>query len=204
VQHSAVPATASMPAPTTLPNREQFLGNMFTYFKNAVHNSKPAQEYLQRRCLDPLQIEVGYNTAQFHHGERKDESLINNCVAVGLLSPWGTNTREGGQAYRPFGKYAIVFALRNEMNQVVSLYFRSTVNDQDQRHFYLRDRQGLYPGYPEAQTTRLILTESIIDAATLLQVPAITNIYSILALYGTNGLTQEHITAIMGLVQLAS
>jgi len=71
---------------------------MFTYFKNAVHNSKPAQEYLQQRGLDPLKIEVGYNTAQFHHAARKDETLINNCVAVGLLAPRGTNTRQGGQA----------------------------------------------------------------------------------------------------------
>lgn len=29
-----------------------FLGNMFQYFKNAVSNSKPAQEYLQQRNLD--------------------------------------------------------------------------------------------------------------------------------------------------------
>jgi DNA primase len=202
VQHRAAAATTSTPVTATVFNREQFLGNMFTYFKNAVHNSKPAQEYLRKRCLDPLQIEVGYNTAQFHHGERKDDTLISNCVAVGLLSPWGTNTREGGQAYRPFGKYCIVFALRDSMSQVVSLYFRSTVNDQDQRHFYLRDRQGLYPGYPKGETTRLILTESIIDAATLLQVAAITDAYSVLALYGTNGLTDEHVGVIKELPQL--
>lgn len=188
-------------AALTMP-REQFLQNMFTYFKNAVHNSKPAQDYLRGRCLDPLQIEVGYNTAQFHHGARKDDTLIGNCVAVGLLSPWGTNTREGGQAYKPFGKYSVVFALRNKMNQVTGLYFRSTVNDSDQRHFYLKDRQGLYPGYPKQDTTKLILTESIIDAATLLQVEEITSTYSVLALYGTNGLTDDHMTAIKELQQL--
>ncbi len=196
VRHKAAPVIA---API---DREQFLGNMFTYFKNAVHNSKPAQDYLRGRSLDPVQIEVGYNTAQFHHGARKDDTLINNCVAVGLLSPWGTNAREGGQAYKPFGKYCIVFGLRNAAHQVVSLYFRSTVNDQDQRHFYLRDRQGLYPGYPQAATTRLILTESVIDAATLLQITEITSAYSVLALYGTNGLTKEHVAAIKELSQL--
>ncbi len=185
-----------MPVTTTPVDREQFLGNMFTYFKNAVHNSKPAKDYLRQRCLDPLQIEAEYNTAQFHHGERKDDALISNCVAVGLLSPWGTNTREGGQAYKPFGKYCIVFALRNAANQVVSLYFRSTINNDDQRHFYLRDRRGLYPCYPKATTTRLILTESVIDAATLLQVTEITTQYSVLALYGTNRLTKEHVAAI--------
>ena len=33
-------------------NRTQFLTNLFTYFKNAVHNSKPAREYITSRNLD--------------------------------------------------------------------------------------------------------------------------------------------------------
>ena len=56
-----------------------FLERMFTYFKNAVHNSKPAQEYLQSRCIDFKNTDVGYNAGQFHHGTRKDETLINEC-----------------------------------------------------------------------------------------------------------------------------
>jgi DNA primase len=72
-------------------SKEQILQNMFQYFKNAVHNSKPAQEYIKQRGLDATKIEIGYNTAQFHHGARKEETLINNCVAIGLLSPWGTS-----------------------------------------------------------------------------------------------------------------
>ena len=195
--------SAQRPSSADALTRTAVLTRMFTYFKNAVHSSKPAQEYIKRRALDATKIEIGYNTAQFHHGSRKDEALIQSCVQVGLLTPWGTNTREGGQAYKPFGKYSIVFALRNKLNQVTGLYFRSTINNEDQRHFYLKDRQGLYPKYPDAETTKLILTESIIDAATLLQVEEITSQYSVLALYGTNGLTQEHITAITELPQLA-
>ncbi|MFY0256476.1 toprim domain-containing protein [Chitinophaga sp. 30R24] len=175
------------------------LGNMFTYFRNVVHNSKPAREYIQSRGLDATRLEIGYNTAQFHHGNRKDESLIRPCVEVGLLSPWGTNTREGGQAYKPFAKYCIVFALRDHSNQVSGLYFRSTINDDEQKHFYLKDRRGLYPGYPTPETQRLILTEAIIDAATLLQQSAITKDYSVLSCYGTNGFTQEHQHAIKSL-----
>ena len=182
--------------------RVAILSKMFIYFKNALHSSKPAQEYVKSRALDATKTEIGYNTAQFHHGARKDDALIESCVQVGLLAPWGTNTREGGQAYKPFAKYSIVFALRNEVNQVAGLYFRSTINNEDQRHFYLKDRQGLYPKYPAPETTKLILTESIIDAATLLQSEEITGDYNVLALYGTNGLTQEHITAITALPHL--
>ena len=185
-------------------SREAFLGNMFTYFKNAVYNSKPAAEYIASRSLDHYQTEVGYNSAQFHHGKRKEETLINNCLKYGLLRETNViNARsKDDKAYNVFGKWCIVFALRNKENQVSGMYFRSTINDTDQKHYYLKDRQGLYPGYPNAETKKLILTEAIIDAATLLQVSEITANYSILSCYGTNGLTEEHQQAIQSLERL--
>ncbi len=185
-------------------SRSAFLQNMFTYFKNAVHNSKPAKAYIQSRQLDFKKTEVGYNAGQFHHGARKDATLIQQCVAYGLLLEAGLTARSGDAAYKPFGKWCICFALRNEQNEIVSLYFRSTApsgspkgrGSQAARHFYLKDRQGLYPGYPDPATTKLILTESIIDAATLLEQDSIRSNYAVLALFGTNGLTEEHQVAI--------
>jgi DNA primase len=192
--------------PTTIKSpsieRAMFLERMFTYFKNGVSNSQPAQEYMQQRGLDFRKIEIGYNAGQFHHGARKDETLINECLKYGLLLDLNTKARTGEAAYKSFGKWCIVFALRNKENQITGLYFRSTLNDKEQRHFYLRDRQGLYPCYPKKETKRLIITESIIDAATLLQIEQITNNYEILSLYGTNGLMEEHQTAIRSLHQL--
>jgi len=193
-------ARAEAPKPSN--ERTMFLERMFTYFKNAVHNSPPAKEYLQQRCLDFKKTEVGYNAGQFHHGARKDETLINECLKYGLLLDLGMKARTGDTAYKPFGKWCICFALRNKSNEIVSLYFRSTLADKEQRHFYLRDRQGLYPNYPKAETKKLIITESIIDAATLLEQEPIKNSYEVLALFGTNGLTEEHQTAIRALQQL--
>lgn len=189
-------------APKQSNERSMFLERMFTYFKNAVYNSKPAQEYLQSRCLDFKKTEVGYNAGQFHHGTRKDETLINQCLQYGLLLDLGLKARTGDTAYKPFGKWCICFALRNKSNEIVSLYFRSTLQDKEQRHFYLRERQGLYPSYPKAETKKLIITESIIDTATLLEQEPIKNNYEVLALFGTNGLTEEHQTAIRQLQQL--
>ncbi len=96
----------------------------------------------------------------------------------------------------------MIFPLRNREHKIVSLYGRSISNNGDQRHFYLADREGLYPGYPKAATTRLILTESIIDAVSLLQQPQVTIQHEVLALYGTNGLTDEHQQAILALKHL--
>jgi DNA primase len=191
--------------------REPFLQNMFTYFKNAVHNSKPARDYIAQRGLDFTRLEIGYNTGQFHHGSRRDEQLIKSCIKVGLLSPFGTNNRSGGQAYKAFGRECICFALKNRANQITGLYFRNTLSRDEEsklpagapRHYYLKDSTGLYPNYPDPETQQLIITESIIDAASLLQLETITKTYAILAAYGTNRLTPEHIKAIKELKNLS-
>lgn len=183
--------------------RAAILTKMFTYFKNGVHSSKPAKEYLESRHLDHTKIEIGYNSGQFHHGARKDKYLIESCVKVGLLLDKGLVARTGEKAYKPFGKWGIVFPLKNQKGQIAGLYFRSTVaTDGRSRHFYLKDRQGLYPKYPSAETQKLILTEAIIDAATLLQNETIIEDFEILSLYGTNGLMDEHLAAIKGLKDL--
>ena len=181
--------------------KAQFLGNMFQYFKNAVHNSKPAQEYIKSRGLDAVKIEEGCNTAQFHHGARRDETLINNCVAVGILSPWGTS-KTGEVAYKAFAKFCVCFALRDKANNITGLYFRSTVNNSEQKHFYLKDSVGLYPNYPHPDTKKLIITECIIDCASLLQIEYIYKNYGLLSAYGTNRLNDEMKSAIVDLPHL--
>lgn len=184
------------------PSREQFLNNIFQYFKNSVHSSKPAQDYLESRNLDFKKIEVGYNAGQFHHGTRKTQELIDNCLEYGLLIDKNIVGRTGEKAYNIFGKWGICFALKNKENQVTGLYFRSTLNDKESKHFYLKNRQGLYPNYPKKETKKLILTESIIDAASLLQIDEINKNYSILSCYGTNGLNEEIQNAILDLKEL--
>jgi DNA primase len=184
-------------------SKVEVLTKIFTYFKNGVSSSPTAKAYLESRNLDYKKIEVGYNTGQFHHGNRKDEQLINDCVKYGLLIDKNIVARTGDKAYQVFGKNCICFALKNHQNEIVSLYFRSSSNETEQKHFYLKDRSGLYPCYPSKSTNKLILTESIIDAATLLQNPHITSEYSIVACYGTNGLNDEILNTIKELNQLS-
>ena len=115
-------------------------------------------------------------------------------MKYGLLLDLGLKARTGDTAYKPFGEWCIAFALRNPSHEITGLYFRSTLNDKDQLHFYLRDRVGLYPNYPKPETQKLILTESIIDAASLLQQAEITAKYEVLSLFGINGLTEKILT----------
>ena len=95
-------------------------------------------------------------------------------------------------------KQCLIFPLRDKKEKIVSLYGRSILNNTDAKHFYTRNRKGLYPHYPKAETKQLILTEAIIDATTLIQHTSFT----VLACYGTNGFTAEHEQAIRELKQL--
>jgi DNA primase catalytic core len=194
--------TIQTPNPINEQERMYFLEKMFLSFRKGLLCSEPAKEYCSSRNLDFDKLEVGFNSGQFHHGARKDEKLINDCLQYGLLTMAGTNSRTGGQAYKPFGNKSILFPLKNKENQIVSFYFRSTINNENSKHFYLKNRQGLYPNYPNPDTRKLLLTEAIIDTASLLQIDQIKENYTLLTCYGTNGLNDEILNALKPLKQL--
>jgi DNA primase len=184
-----------MAKPALSADREAVLTKLFKYFVKALPLTKKAVDYLEGRSLDYKLHEVGYNSGDWHH-KLNDKNFIASCEKYGLLKP----NPAGG--FTTWAKDCIIFPLKNIDNKIVSLYGRSTTNNEDSRHFYLSNREGLYPGYPALTTKQLILTESIIDAASLLQQEAIKSNYTILSLYGTNGLTDEHLKAIIELPQL--
>lgn len=182
--------------------KENFLAKMFEYFKVALPCSPFAKEYALKRVLDYKILEIGYNSGQFHHGVRKNKELIENSLEVGLLLDKGfVNNRTLEKAYYVFGNKSLVFSLKDKNNQITGFYFRS-LEEKEAKHLYLKNRKGLYPSYPPKETKKLILTESIIDAATLLQISAIKQKYEVLACYGVNGFTQEHRKAISQLTEL--
>jgi DNA primase len=97
----------------------------------------------------------------------------------------------------PQMKYCVIFPLKDKDDKIVSLYGRSIYNNNDQRHYYTKDRTGVYPRWPRSWTQTLVITESVIDAATLEQLRFnIENLFTdgtqVLACYGTNGFTADH------------
>lgn len=197
-----VPSIVKQKTATITEDKSIFLEKMFQSFRKGIFNSAPAKQYSQQRNLNIEVLQIGFNGGQFHHGTRRDETLINNCLAVGLLLDRNIISKTGEKAFNVFGNKSIVFPLKNKENQIVSLYFRSTINEKEAKHFYLKNRTGLYPNYPNKATKKLILTESIIDCASLLQITEITENYSLLACYGTNGLSEEIQSAIQELQEL--
>ena len=156
------------------PLQTKALAVSFVTLQNQVKRSKKAQDYLQSRSLENLK-EVGSNHRNGNNAVSYKYPHLKNCV---------------------------VFPLKNKKNEIVSLYGRTILNNTKNKHYYLSNRQGLYPNYPNPNTQHLILTESIIDAATLklhIDLPKNTNV---LACYGTNGFTKEHTEAVSQLKNL--
>jgi DNA primase catalytic core len=185
------------PTPVSKPpisnNRAETLTTIFTETQTNLTKSQKAKDYLNNRNLNP-NLEVGYFTERQH--QKWTTNFKESAVKAGILNQY-TNKSYGSNF-----KNTLTFPMKNSHGQIVSLYGRSITTKE---HRYLKGQhQGLYPNYPDPKTKTIILTESIIDAATLInnEELKINNKYAILALYGTNGLTAEHSEALSQLKDL--
>ena len=185
--------------------RRAVLRRVWATMTAGAQQSTVARTYLGSRALDAEALAeagaaVGYNSGQMHHGARRDEALVASCLRWGLLSDTGRKSRTGAPALRTFARDCIAFALRGEAGDVDGLYFRSVRRDMKGRHFYLRDRRGLWPRWPRADARRVLLCESVVDTASVVQHQAAVlreaDGWCALALYGTSGWTGEHAAAL--------
>ena len=163
--------------------------------KASYKRTANAKDYIRSRKLDPDKLEVGYIGTDF--GKTWNKQLKESGLQLGILKESRQNT------IVPKFKNCVLFFTKNEKGQIIDIYGRSINPNGEGKHFYLNSKhQGIYPNYPSNKTTRLILTECLIDAATLEQQAEINENYTILSLYGTNGFTTEIETAVKELPEL--
>ena len=160
--------------------------------RNAFTRSKQVQAYADFRGLKG---DLWYLGAEFYKNWSEQEKKEGE--QLGILKKYRLNL------FSSAFKNRLVFFLRDRNNFPVSIYGRAIENSNTVPHLYLKNGQkGLFPSYPKPQTKQLILTESIIDAQSLIQHKETLKEYEILALYGTNGLTNEHLEVIKNLKEL--
>ncbi len=162
--------------------------------KLAGHQSNPSMKSTTPSASPNLNHLFTQLKKRFHRGSRAKQyanrrSILDTSIPIG----WNTYKTD-----YPHLRNCIIFPLKNKAGQIVSLYGRSITGSGDNAHYYLKNRKGLYPGYPAIHTQTLIITEAIIDAATL----QTHTDYEVLSLYGTNGWNKEHTTAIKALKDL--
>ncbi|MCK9292231.1 MAG: CHC2 zinc finger domain-containing protein, partial [Bacteroidales bacterium] len=182
---------------TAVTNNPKILTKAFSHFARGLKSKpKKAISYLENRKLDYKKFSIGFDAGTLHKTKDITNEQKQEYLQAGLLKP--DKFGRENNFYTRFNN-CIIFPLLDKNGNIESLYGRHI----EKGHHYLEgEHKGLYPDYPKKETTRLILTEAIIDAATLLQVPEITKGFSILALYGTNGFTHEHTEAIRELKEL--
>jgi DNA primase len=146
------------------------IDKVWAALQQRLQKHEKAKAYLKERGLSSKN--VGY-----HSGQLMKSHIAQEAKLVGLINEQG----------RSWAKSCVLFPLRNATGQIVNFYGRSLTKG----HYYQAGRCGLFPNYPSKKATRIILTESIIDAASLMEIEALKS-YEVLALYGTNGLTAEH------------
>ncbi len=161
--------------------------------------SKPAQAYADLRGLvacggSPLNF---LGVCFYQSWDEQQRAAAEN---IGLIKKYKENT------YSSAFKNRLIFFIRDNFGAPVSIYGRAIDVHNSVPHLYLKgDQKGLCPRYPSAATRRIILTESIIDAASILQLQqenSKLNDYEVLALHGVNGYTTLHSEAIKELPNL--
>jgi len=142
--------------PKSQTNHTNILTRVFESFRNGMQSpvSKKPKEYLQSRGLNYELLEIGYNSGQFHHRGKLNETDLQACINAGLLIPYKGKTPNGNSNYTPFAKDCVIFPLKNKNGNIVSIYGRSISDNNNSKHFYLKERTGLYPGYPSQETTK--------------------------------------------------
>jgi len=156
------------------------------YYQGALHSmqrSRKGRTYSDARSLDHQKLSIGY--CGYEVGKSWSEDLKAQARKLGLHKL----------------KNCLIFATKDQSGSVVSIYGRSVSASARSRHFYLAGGfRGLYPAWPKSDTRTLVLLESIIDTASLLQYAELFRPdTAMLALYGTNGFTGDHERAIQGL-----
>ena len=173
------------------------MGKLMQESRGSFKRTTAAREYLLSRNLDPDKTQAGYIGPDL--GKGWNVKLQESAISLGILR------RSRQDTVLPTFKNVVLFFTKNEKGQVIDLYGRAispNVNGSG-KHFYLSgNHQGIYPGYPDPGTRKLILTECIIDCETLRQQESITNEFGMMSLYGVNGFTPEHAEAIRVLPEL--
>jgi DNA primase len=164
-----------------LPDKDETLKKLHQSFITGINNFKATvpRDFLDSIGLDYQKLHLGFNSGQFHH--RKDEEFKKPYIKLGVLTKSDAPTREPGMiGYSTFGDYGIIFPLKDEVGNIVNMYsYRFKI--QTPIGEYLND-SGIYPAFPNHRTTRLFLTENVIDGATLHQSEVLENRDSVIAL----------------------
>ncbi len=171
-------------------NPADLLKRVTDFYHDTFKEDRRALEYLaKRKIIDQdiyLNFKLGFANGTLKKTLPSEGPMIEALKSVGILNAKGNETFYN----------CVIFPIHDEDGNVLSLYGRNIEKNSfatkpgGLTHLYLAGtHKGVFNSKVLAGTDRIFLTESIIDALSLYQL----GIKETIALYGTNGLTKDHI-----------
>jgi len=158
------------------------LKELFSSFLNGIRNrkSEAPKKYLESIGLNHEDLNIGFNSGQFHH--RKSEEFRKPFIDMGILRKSYVPVNDPNRtAYTCFGFYSVVFALKNKLEEITNLYSVRFKMDTVVKEF-LND-ECVYPSYPHLLTKRVFICDNVINTASLIQSKTLENREATISLF---------------------
>lgn len=133
--------------------------------------SEEPRLWLKEKRLTPEVTGAGFSSGQITH--RKTKEYLKEIESVGFIRANNILCKNGDTGYITFARYGIVFPLRDGNGRIVNFYGVRFKREQEE-HSFMND-QGIYPAYPHETTTRLFITTSVLDTASMIEAKMLEN-----------------------------
>lgn len=170
------------PAPAITPaQRTKLLNRVASFYHQRFLDQPEGLRYLTKvRGIQNVSLlksyRVGYADGSLLEALPNDDESRALFKALGVITDKGRELMQG----------CVVFPLFDEHGNVANLYGRR-IEDGEYNHFYLPPPRGLWNYQAAKRSSSLLLTESVIDALTLVD----RGLADAMPCYGVNGLTEE-------------
>lgn len=179
---SALPAkrTTKRSAPAVRSAPHDLLSQVALFYHQTLAASVTAKDYLVSRGITNPDVvaalPIGYANGSLLERAPEGSETHAALVTLGVITAAGRELMDG----------CVVIPLRDLAGNVVGLYGRAIERD---AHLYLPGpRRGLVNAQAAVTTSEIVITESIFDALSFIEV----GIANVVPIYGTNGWTSDH------------
>lgn len=161
------------------------LNDITDHYHKRLLESKTALNYLKQRGLTKAEL---YSRFKIGFADGSLSQMIDDGQKE-ALKQIGIFRKKGREHFKGY----LTIPLYDRHNRVVGIYGRAINSRLAIRHLYLKgDHTGLFNPKASKVYSHMILTESLLDALSLLEM----GIENVQALYGVNGLTEEHVQSL--------
>ncbi|MFC1617466.1 CHC2 zinc finger domain-containing protein [Candidatus Margulisiibacteriota bacterium] len=175
-------------------NNQELMNRVMGFYHRIFKEQEKPKLYLKKRGINKEAIyeeyKLGYSDGTLLNSIPKDNEIIDQLKEMGILLDNGTSTTLSNHKERFLN--CLVFPILDNEGNCVSFYGRNILPGARGSHFYLPgQRHGIFnlKRLKEKHPSTIIITESIIDAFSFIE----KEIKNVLAIYGTNGFTPEHL-----------